>query len=223
MQLVFVDQDGAFTTELAKLLPASPNVSYVTGDVQDVHHDKTAFVSWLNSYLFMDGGIDRVYSQKMFPGVEDSFREAVRRVGRTSKVGRTFLPIGSAVMSQVLPTTYLIGAPTMLMPQNVSDTRNAYWATLAVLYLAERAGSTETIVFPPPACGWGKMLPRDSAHQVWWALLDHPAGILKGTVQGTGAKTVCYLGPVYPLPEQPNYYENSEFKNISAHNITRSR
>lgn len=222
MKLVFIDQDGAFTEELAKLLPASDAVSYLTGNVQDISQDHTAFVTLLNSLLFMDGGIDRVYSREMFPGIEKVFKKMISECGHESLVGKKYLPIGSSIMCRVKTSTYLIGAPSMLMPQPVPNTRNAYWATLASLYLADKAEDAETLVIPPPACGWGKMTPVDSARQVWWALMDYQSVRNQGSFSTKGQVTM-YHGVHFPLAEQPNYYENSEFKTISADKIARER
>jgi len=44
------------------------------------------------------------------------------------------LPIGSSIIIGGDDNKSLIVAPTMLLPQNVEFTSNAYYATMAVLY-----------------------------------------------------------------------------------------
>ena len=222
MKYVFIDQDGAFTSALAELLPPTNAIAYITGNIQELPTAHTAFVTLLNSLVFMDSGVDRVFSREMFPGVEKVFRSALQQSGSESLVGKKYLPIGSSMMSKVRSTTHLIGAPTMLMPQPVSNTRNAYYATLAALYMADQATDVQTLVVPPPACGWGKMSPLDSARQVWWAFIDHRSGLHRGRVSRVG-DVFIYRGLYDSLGEQPQYYENSEFKEIAPQHLTRIR
>jgi len=104
-----------------------PEVTAVHGNIFDVKAD--ALVSPANSFGFMDGGLDAAISQ-FFKG---TIQVKVQRLIREKHFGG--LPVGQA---EVVPTgferfPYLICAPTMRTPQNVSHTLNAYLAFRAAL------------------------------------------------------------------------------------------
>jgi O-acetyl-ADP-ribose deacetylase (regulator of RNase III) len=102
------------------------------GDPIDVTAD--AIVSPANSFGFMDGGIDLVYTYQLGQQIEDNLRAALAR-----DFGGE-LPVGQAV---IVPTgrqeiPWLISAPTMRIPCNVADTLNAYLAFRAALLAIQR-------------------------------------------------------------------------------------
>ncbi len=96
-------------------------------DPVDVKAD--AIVSPANSFGFMDGGIDAVYTYQFGAGLQQRLQEliAVEHGGE--------LPVGMAV---IVPTMHddipwCISAPTMRVPRGVADTVNAYLAFRAAL------------------------------------------------------------------------------------------
>ena len=93
----------------------------------------TYYVSPANSLCFMDGGIDLSLSRNIFPGIEQIVRNQVKLHGKTNLLGRKYLPVGSSIIIPYDNLKSLIVAPTMLLPQNVSNTKNAYYATVSVL------------------------------------------------------------------------------------------
>ena len=155
----------------------------------------TAFVSPANSRGAMGpgAGIDAVYSQAMFPGIEGRVRAAIRSVGVADRMGGTFLPVGQAIK-----VDDLVVSPTMLLPQNVAGTRNAYLAFNAALWCADRHG-VSTLFVPGMCTGWGGMSPDDAIAQMKAAYDLYKAG----EHHGVPAQQV--------LEEQPKYYENTEF------------
>jgi O-acetyl-ADP-ribose deacetylase (regulator of RNase III) len=170
-------------------------------DVREVPRSPgTAFVSPANSLGFMDGGIDFALSRIMFPGVETAVKAAIAAGGRSTLLGRPFLPIGRAV---VVPTQVdgvrLVAAPTMWLPQDVRGTHNAYHATYAALAAATDAG-VERLVIPGMGTGCGMLAAEEAVRQMMRAHLDFAAG----------------LPPAYDAAEiereQPCWYENTEFK-----------
>ena len=97
------------------------------GDPIDVKAD--AVVSPANSFGFMDGGIDAVYTYQLGEGVQQRLRALIER-----DFGGE-LPVGTAV---IVPTMngdipWCISAPTMRIPQDVANTVNAYLAFRAAL------------------------------------------------------------------------------------------
>jgi O-acetyl-ADP-ribose deacetylase (regulator of RNase III) len=93
--------------------------------------DADALVSPANSFGFMDGGIDLVYSE--FFGWE--IQGAVQEMIRTEHHGE--LPVGVAGLVETGSARfpYLFVAPTMRVPQTLKNSPNAFLAARAVLLL----------------------------------------------------------------------------------------
>lgn len=88
-----------------------------------------AIISPANSFGFMDGGIDAVYTYQFGDGLQQRLQAVIER----NFAGE--LPVGTAL---VVPTMHkdipwCISAPTMRVPRNVADTVNAYLAFRAAL------------------------------------------------------------------------------------------
>lgn len=206
MIITFVAIAKEFLQEVNKRFK-SPNLFH--GFVQDYapKGKRVYYISPANSLGFMDGGIDKAYSRLMFPNVESTVKKWIHQFGKTSHLGRKYLPIGSAIIVPTgVPNKFLISAPTMLLPQNVSKTQNAYWATLASLQVlsGEYFREEDELVIPAMACGYGKMTYQQSAEQIKRAFDD---------CVYTSVHSKVYLREPN-LEEQPNLYENSEFKEI---------
>ena len=108
-----------------------------------------AFISPANSFGAMDGGIDKIYSD-MFVGppriqrlVQNLIREETIYYD-DSATNLPILPVGSGMMVPVPKNeyTFLISVPTMFMPDDVSGSENAYYATLAALHLTQKYNSS---------------------------------------------------------------------------------
>jgi O-acetyl-ADP-ribose deacetylase (regulator of RNase III) len=96
-------------------------------DPIDVRAD--AIVSPANSFGFMDGGIDAVYTHQFGVGLQQRLQQ------RIAAEHDGELPVGMAV---IVPTMHAdipwcISAPTMRVPRDVADTVNAYLAFRAAL------------------------------------------------------------------------------------------
>ena len=110
----------------------------------------------------------------------------------------------------------MVVSPTMLLPQNVSNTKNAYYATMAVLYnvLVNRKEKIEDvdILFTSFCCGYGKMTEEDSIQQMLEGIKDYR----------DYTPTIIYKNIIIHEPnlrEQPKYYQNTEFFSINAQEI----
>jgi O-acetyl-ADP-ribose deacetylase (regulator of RNase III) len=178
-------------------------------DVQDVEMTPgTGFVSPANSLGFMDGGIDYVLSRVMFPGVEAQVKDAIASHKCMTLLGRAYLPIGRAV---VVPTQHegvkLVAAPTMWLPQDVRGTHNAYHAMYAALDAATRDGGIRRLVVPGLGTGCGRLSAEEAVAQMRDAHCDFVAG--RGPRFSAGEIEA----------EQPNWYENTEFKPVPAKDV----
>lgn len=177
---------------------------------------KTYYVSPANSLCFMDGGIDYALSRIIFPNIEKEVKTIVKGLGIISIVGKPYLPIGSSIIVNKGDKSLII-SPTMLLPQNVSNTRNAYYATMAVLYniLINKKENIEEIdiIFTSLCCGYGKMEEDVSIEQIIDGLKDYINYKPK----------VIYEDIIINEPnlyDQPKYYQNTEFFSIKPEEIT---
>lgn len=208
MKLIFVSLNQKWIDSIKPFFPES---EAICGDVQTVPREHTTFVSPANCLGFMDGGIDLVYSRKMFRGCEGAVYQMIRTVGFETLLGRPYLPIGSALGISVGETTKLICAPTMFLPHDVSETRNAYHSCLAALLCWKKMGSSNTVVFTSHCCGYGKMNEETSAKQMRDAYDDFSSGRVP---EDSSQRSDTVLLPLVN-DEQPNNYDNREIKDVS--------
>ena len=183
--------------------------------VPDPNH-RTYYVSPANSLCFMDGGLDYALSRSVFPNIEIQVKQMVREYGKTSLVGKSYLPIGSSMIFDQDSHTSLIVSPTMLLPQNVSTTNNAYYATMAILYniLVNRQESLEhvDILFTSFCCGYGKMDEDTSIRQIMAGIRDY----IHYTPHIVHQNMILWEPNIL---DQPKYYQNTEFFHIDPCDI----
>lgn len=136
------------------------------GEIFDERAD--AIVSPANSFGYMDGGIDLIYSQFFGWDLQTRLQELLRKAHHGE------LPVGSAVL---LPTghaeiPWLVSAPTMRIPMAVPDTVNAWLAFRAALraVLAHNAANParpiRSLLCPGLCTAVGKMPPDRAARQM---------------------------------------------------------
>ena len=152
---------AAWRTQFA----GAADVEVSLGDAFEVEAD--AIVSPANSFGFMDGGIDLVYSRHFGWDLQDRLRELLAEEHDGE------LPVGQAV---VVPTyhadiLFLVSAPTMRVPMDVSETLNAYLAFRASIRAVQRhnAESTEkieTLLCPGLGTAVGRMPAQRCAMQM---------------------------------------------------------
>lgn len=183
------------------------------------------YVSPANSLGFMDGGIDKVYMM-MFDNVEKIVKSEIEIKGKFNLIGQKYLPIGSSIIAKVKTETelklkdkkcYIVSSPTMLFPQDVKDTRNCYYATMATLYniFINCKFTNCEVVFTSMCCGYGKMTSEESFKQFLKAIDDF---------ENYKPETIYENCIIHEpnLDEQPNFYENTAFKNIKSEEIITS-
>ena len=135
------------------------------------------YVSPANSYGYMDGGIDKIYVQ-MFPNIQHKVRNVIQNLPNPNYhvVGNTqnkILPVGHAIKVKANDSSFLIAAPTMLYPMDVSDTQNAYKATKAVLKCIRDENLEISVLFlPGMATGVGNMDLGEAMNQMLNAIKD---------------------------------------------------
>lgn len=211
MPIIFISSSSSFTEKMKTY-----GFEAKTMKIQDyIPTKRTYYVSPANSLCFMDGGIDYALSRIIFPDIEKEIKNIVRQLGITSIVGKSYLPIGSSIIIDKGAKSLVI-SPTMLLPQNVSNTRNAYYATMAVLHnvLVNRKENIDEvdILMTSLCCGYGKMTEENSIQQIRDGINDYIHYQPKIVNQN-----IIINEP--NLSEQPKYYQNTEFMKINPEEI----
>lgn len=134
------DLSGPLVDAWARAFAEVPSVRVTHGDIfsarsgqvspddpLDIQAD--AVVSPANSFGFMDGGIDAVYTYQFGPALQERLQAVIE-----ADFGGE-IPVGNAV---IVPTEHAdipwcISAPTMRVPMDVAETCNAYLAFRAAL------------------------------------------------------------------------------------------
>jgi len=141
------------------------DVEVSCGDIFE--HRADAIVSPANSFGYMDGGIDLIYSRVLGRHIEGELQALLR--------DRYFgeLPVGQAV---IVPTghreiPYLVSAPTMRVPMGISRTANVYLAFRAALIAIKShnessAREIASVLVPGLGTSVGDMSPERAARQM---------------------------------------------------------
>jgi O-acetyl-ADP-ribose deacetylase (regulator of RNase III) len=150
-----------------------PGVTVHHGSILDL--DVNAVVSPANSFGFMDGGIDHLYSDRFGWHVQDRLQELIR----TRHGGELLVGTAEIVETGRARPLFLIAAPTMRVPMVLRDTVNPYLAARAVFRLirhgiipaGDLAGESianviSSVAFPGLGTGVGRVGPNTCARQV---------------------------------------------------------
>jgi O-acetyl-ADP-ribose deacetylase (regulator of RNase III) len=168
MRFLLRDRNPALVAAWRQEFAGVSAVEVSQGDIFDLTAD--AIVSPANSFGFMDGGIDLVYSQRFGWKLQEDLQRIIH-----SEYGGE-LPVGLAV---IVPThdaaiPLLISAPTMRVPMDVSNTVNAYLAFRATIratshYNRSAPSPIETILCPGLGTATGRIPAATCARQMRYA------------------------------------------------------
>ncbi len=136
-----------------------------------------AVVSPANSFGFMDGGIDLLYSRHFGWGVQERLQQLIR----DAHGGELLVGSAAIIPTHNLQIPYVIAAPTMRVPMILRDSINPYLAARAVLRLwktgdlpngAPIRETIQAIAFPGLGAGVGQVGFDVCAHQMRAAIDD---------------------------------------------------
>ena len=142
MELFLVDNNYDVVKELENAFSKFSEVKILHANILDIA--ECAIVSPANSFGFMDGGIDLVYSNYFGWDLERKVQSAIDRLPNA------ILPVGSSIIVETNhpKIQYLIVSPTMRMPE-VVPASNAYFAMSATLKIAFQNSDKIKKVFCP--------------------------------------------------------------------------
>lgn len=156
-----------------------PNVEIFHGSILDLSVD--AIVSPANSYGFMDGGIDLLYSHRFGWQVQAKLQKIIRE----KHYGELLIGQAEIVETDVSQIPFVISAPTMRVPMILKDTVNPYLAARAVFLLIKHGtffdGNhkgepinkfVQSVAFSGLATGVGKVGFNTCARQMQKAIED---------------------------------------------------
>lgn len=152
LKLHLRDLNKGVVTAWAKYFDGCSDVTISQGDIFD-GTQADAIISPSQSFGFMDGGIDLAYSYEFGWKLSEALRDKIA----WEHDGE--LLVGQAATLEIAPTMapnlrpglkfkYLISAPTMRVPMDVSQTLNAYLAFRAALREAYKHPEITTVLCP---------------------------------------------------------------------------
>jgi O-acetyl-ADP-ribose deacetylase (regulator of RNase III) len=154
-----------------------PNVEIYHGSILDLSVD--AVVSPANSYGFMDGGIDLLYSHRFGWHVQERLQKIIKQKHH----GELLIGQAEIVETDVEQIPFVIASPTMRVPMILKDTVNPYLAARAVFLLIEYGtffdgnykgepikDFVQSVAFPGLATGIGRVGFNNCARQVQKAI-----------------------------------------------------
>jgi O-acetyl-ADP-ribose deacetylase (regulator of RNase III) len=164
LRLILCDLYRSVVQAMEAAFADRPEVECRQGDLTDLPAD--AYVSPANSYGDMSGGVDFNLRERFGWQVEDRVQGAIRQRGGP-------LPLGEALVVETEDeeVLYLVVAPTMLLPADISQTDNAYLAMRAVLRAVDdwnetHPGEIETVAMTALGTGVGRMPAERAAAQM---------------------------------------------------------
>jgi O-acetyl-ADP-ribose deacetylase (regulator of RNase III) len=183
--LTLCDRSPELVQAWRRYFPTESGVKIVSQNILTL--DVNALAVPANAFGFTDGGVDMAISKEIFDwGLQDRLRKQIeQRHGGELLVGQAMvMPTGSSRFR------YIVVAPTMRVPTNVSNTVNAYLAMRAILLAADAhnhamrdrpAERIRSLAVPGLCTGTGKMSPDRSAYQMWMAYRSITMGDLDWT------------------------------------------
>ncbi|MEL6347990.1 MAG: macro domain-containing protein [Myxococcota bacterium] len=177
-QLILADRSAALAAAWREVFEDEDMVEVYHGDF--FTHAADAMVSPANSFGIMDGGLDLAIRDTLGFSAEARLQEIIKE--------RFYgeMPVGSAVVVRTdnPKWPWMVSAPTMRVPEPVSQTLNPYLAFRAALVavLHHNQGSAQKIrsmVVPGLCTGIGRVSARRCAGQmrIAWRQLQGPARI----------------------------------------------
>ena len=173
MNIILTSVEAALADAWERFCGDLPFVTVHRGSIFALSCD--AVVSPANSYGFMDGGIDMLYSEFFGWGVQEQLQALIQEKHH----GELLVGAAEIVETEHPTLPFVIAAPTMRVPMILQHSVNPYLAARAVLLLVKHgkfssganAGKpisdfVDSIAFPGLGTGVGRIGPNTCARQV---------------------------------------------------------
>ena len=183
--LTLCDRSPELVSAWRSYFPTDSGVKIANQNILTLNVDALAVPS--NAFGFTDGGADMEISKEIFDwGLQDNLRKQIKQHhGGELLVGQAMvMPTGSSRFR------YVVVAPTMRVPADVSGGTNAYLAMRGVLLAAAAhngalsdtsTGRIKALAVPGLCTGTGKMPAERAAFQMWLAYRSIAMGDLEWT------------------------------------------
>ncbi len=165
MKIQIIDRNKNFIDACKGYFNDDENVSLIHGNPFD--HKTDFIVSPANSFGFMDGGFDLHLSDYFGWRLEERIQNYIKcHCAGEVAVGDGFI---ENTYNKNIP--FVIFVPTMRVPEDVSETINAYLAAKKAFQLFKRASHplSPTITMTGLCTGFGQMPVKRSAKQIYYA------------------------------------------------------
>lgn len=170
MKLILFDINTELTLEWAKQFNGVGGVTVDNSPLDSVIGlGVDALVSPANSFGYMDGGIDGVYTNTFGKGLQNMVQAKILAehdgelpVGKAIVVG---VPHRANATEGERRVRSFVIAPTMRVPGNVAGTPNVYLASRAAFNVARRAG-IGCLAIPGMGTGVGGVSPAECAYHM---------------------------------------------------------
>ena len=132
-----------------------------------IHVKVDAVTSPANSFGFMDGGLDALYTQYFGPQLQ----QRLQRMIREKADGELLVGQALQVETGYPPIPWCICAPTMRVPRALETAEPSYLATRAAVRCALLAG-LNSLAIPGMGTGTGGLHPQRAARAMMHAIHD---------------------------------------------------
>lgn len=165
LQIILCDLYLPLVDSWRAYFPGVPGVSITCDDISSLSAD--ALVSPANSFGRMDGGLDAQIVDLLGEEVEME----VQQIIRDRHDGELVVGQAEVVITNAIQYPFLVVAPTMRVPQNISRTVNSYLCFRAVLravlaFNDLHGNSIQTLLVPGLGTDNGFMPPLRAARQM---------------------------------------------------------
>lgn len=168
---VLVDNKKDLADAWSSSFKDEPNFE-IHGGVDIFDYPGDAVVSPANSFGFMDGGIDLLYSLNMGWHVQQRLREKIM----DEHDGELLVGQSTWVPTDYRKFPILICCPTMRVPCRLKGMPNVYLAAKALFTFARRHPEITRIVCPGLGTGTGGVVPAECAEKMKMAYNDFYLG-----------------------------------------------
>lgn len=156
MKITICDTNKAVCDACREVMP--PEIEVVHGSILD--HEWDAVVSPANSFGFMDGGIDAVYTKRFGRGLQIDLQYSIQ----AQLFGELLVGQALVIRTSDARIPFMVSAPTMRTPRPIADAADIMLATRAAIRAPVSSGySFLSIALPGMGTGAGMIKPSVAA------------------------------------------------------------